>query len=67
MENDKYYAAQAQLQAGVGIGSIGRMETLKEGFERQLVQAKQNVTRLEELIKLMDETPNVTRILELMR
>jgi hypothetical protein len=64
---DELKNAAAQLQQG-GLGSTisPYQPSLKENYQQQLEQAKKSVSRIEEILKLLDENPSVGRILELM-
>lgn len=52
-------------KATAELGSI-RVPNLRENIATDLARAKANVARLEELAKLIDANPDVSRILELM-
>lgn len=46
---------------------IARRPNLRESLVRELQQAKANVSRLEELLGLLEKNPEVNRIMELLR
>ena len=42
-----------------------KTEPLKDRLERQLADAQREVKRVEELLKLLEDCPNIERFLEL--
>lgn len=59
-------AKQLQLRLQAGMQAMPMNETLEDRLRRQLVQAKAEVLRLEELSQLLKEHPEVNRVLELL-
>lgn len=64
--NAKQLAYQLQGQARMNAVNQLRPRSLKESLSDQLLTAKANVSRLVELLALLEEHPEVDRILELM-
>lgn len=65
-EYDPHYGAVMAGQAGLKETCDIRQPSLRQNLEAELVRAKANVTRLAELLALLDRNPEINRIMELL-
>jgi hypothetical protein len=66
--NDKLaYALQAQGGALAGQAGLAQQTSLKDNLRYQLARAHAEVSRLEELLTLLDANPEVERIMHLLQ